>query len=298
MKALCLSSTGQTTHAFCPNRFAIDMLRSGERIGGWVKKANKLRVGSSLGDAGVHFASNRLLASLSPSDRALVEPHVQAVSLDRDETLFDAGEDVVCTYFPGSGTMTSLVITMHDGRVVEAATIGREGAVGGIVSAGHKPAFARAVVQIAGPALRIDTAALEVAKEKSRNLRELFSRYADVLLAQILQSVACNALHPLEARCCRWLLTTHDRAGRDDIPMTQEYLAEMLGVQRTTVNAVARSLQNQGLIAYRRGIIRILSRSGLERASCECYADVERHYKAVLPEIKPQKVIDASVSTA
>jgi DNA-binding transcriptional regulator YhcF (GntR family) len=129
-------------------------------------------------------------------------------------------------------------------------------------------------------------------------VRDLFFRYADALLAQVMQSVACNAFHPLDARCCRWLLTAHDRAGGDDIPLTQEYLAEMLGVQRTTVSAVARALQDQGLIAYRRGNIRILQREAVEARACECYEAVERHFREVLPEVRPQKVVDAADGAA
>jgi DNA-binding transcriptional regulator YhcF (GntR family) len=125
-------------------------------------------------------------------------------------------------------------------------------------------------------------------------MRDLFCRYSDALLSQVMQSVACNAFHPLEARCCRWLLTAQDRAGGDDIPLTQEYLAEMLGVQRTTVSAVARALQEQGLIGYRRGTIRLLDREAVEARSCECYGAVERHFRQVLPEVRPQKIADSN----
>ena len=107
-----------------------------------------------------------------------------------------------------------------------------------------------------------------------------------------MQSVACNAFHPIEARCCRWLLTAHDRVEGETIPLTQEYLAEMLGVQRTSVSPIAKQLQDKGLIRYRRGRIEILDRERLERGACECYGAVERHFHAVLPEPKPQKLID------
>lgn len=246
----------------------------------------------------LQFAGNRLLASLKAADRAIIEPLMTSVLLNRGDVLFDAGEDVTHSYFPGPGVVASLVIDMADGRAVEAATIGREGAVGGIVSAGNKPAFARAVVQIGGLALRMDTAALEAAKERSSAIRDLFSRYADTLLAQTMQSVACNALHALDARLCRWLLTTHDRVDSDEISLTQEYLAEMLGVQRTTVSGVARHLQERGLIAYSRGRVVILDRNGLEACACDCYAAVQNHVRAVLPDVKPQKVTDAKSGTS
>lgn len=244
----------------------------------------------------LQFAGNRLLASLSPTDRALLEPYMTSVLLARGDVLFEPGEDVTHTYFPGPGVVASLVVTMTDGRAVEAVTIGREGAIGGIVSAGHKPAFARAVVQIGGTALKLDSAALETAKERSGTIRDLFSRYADTLLAQTMQSVACNALHAIDARLCRWLLTTHDRVDSDEIALTQEYLAEMLGVQRTTVSGVARVLQERGLIAYSRGRMVILDRVRLEHCACECYRDVQDHFRAVLPDTRPQKVVDAKTA--
>jgi CRP-like cAMP-binding protein len=240
----------------------------------------------------LQFAGNKLLSSLSPVDRALVEPSMSAVMLGRGDVLFEPGEDVTHTYFPGPGVVASLVVTMADGRAVEAVTIGREGAIGGIVSTGNKPAFARAVVQIGGAALRMDTSALESAKERSAAIRDLFSRYADTLLAQTMQSVACNALHAIDARLCRWLLTTHDRVDSDEIALTQEYLAEMLGVQRTTVSGVARLLQERRMISYSRGRMVILDRAAIEQCACECYRDVQNHFRAVLPEARPQKVID------
>jgi CRP-like cAMP-binding protein len=239
------------------------------------------------------FAGNRLLATFSPGDRTLLESAAEVVELTRDEVLFDAGGEVPASYFPAPGAMISLVLFMEDGRTVEVATIGKEGATGGIVSCGSAPAFARAVVQMPGLALRVPIAAIESAKARSPHVRSIFCRYADALLAQVMQSVACNALHPIEARCCRWLLTAHDRAEGEVIPLTQEYLAEMLGVQRTSVSPIARSLQDQGLISYRRGRIEITDRAGLERNACDCYRSVERHFTAVLPEPKPQKLIDA-----
>ena len=229
---------------------------------------------------------NRLLAALSARDYAVVAPHLKAVELHRGQVLFEPGDEVVTTWFPGRGAVASLLIVTRDGREVEAATIGREGAVGGIVSEGHKPAFGRAVVQVAGPALSISTSHLEAAKIGSPRFSDLLSRYADALLAQMMQSVACNALHTVEARCCRWLLATHDRAGAEIIHLTQESLAEMLGVQRTTVSAVTATLQARGLIRTRRGRVEILDRKGLERIACECYEAVEGHFQRLLPEVE------------
>jgi CRP-like cAMP-binding protein len=240
------------------------------------------------GDVVVRAAArkaNRLLASLSAREYAILEPHLEPVELARGEVLFEPGDDVVTTYFPCSRSMVSLLIVTRDGREVEAATIGREGAVGGIVSEGHKPAFGRAAVQIGGEALSIPTSHLEAAKTGSPRFADLFARYADALLAQMMQSVACNALHTAEERAARWLLATHDRAGDNIIQLTQESLAEMLGVQRTTVSAVTGGLAARGLIRNRRGRIEVLDRPGLERAACECYRAVETHFTRLLPEV-------------
>jgi CRP-like cAMP-binding protein len=229
--------------------------------------------------------ANRLLAALSPRDFAVLEPHLEPVALARGKVLFEPGDDVTTTYFPCHRAMVSLLIVTRDGREVEAATIGREGAVGGIVSEGNKPAFGRAVVQVGGDAMAIPTSHLEAAKTGSPRFGDLFSRYADALLAQMMQSVACNALHRTEERCARWLLATHDRAGDKMIHLTQESLAEMMGVQRTTVTAVTGALQERGLIRTHRGRVEVLDRPGLERAACECYQAVEDHFARLLPEV-------------
>jgi CRP-like cAMP-binding protein len=230
------------------------------------------------------LSGNRLLATLPDTDLNLLKPSLSVIALPRSKVLFEPGDEVETTYFPCNTTMVSLLIVLRDGREVEAATIGHEGAVGGIISSGHKPAFGRAVVQIPGAAYAISTQRLEEAKQRSPRLGEVFSRYSDLLAAQLMQSVACNALHSLEQRCSRWLLSTHDRAGEDIIHLTQEALAEMLGVQRTSVTAVARELSERRIIRYQRGKIEILNRRALEVASCECYEAVEAHFKAVFLE--------------
>jgi CRP-like cAMP-binding protein len=229
--------------------------------------------------------ANRLLAALRPADLAALRPYLTPVALARGQVLFDAGDDVHTTYFPCHATMASLLVVTQDGQELEVATIGREGAVGGVVSSGFKPAFGRAVVTLPGAAFSVPTGRLDELKQGAPALADLFTRYADALLAQMMQSAACNALHNIEQRCCRWLLSTHDRAGDHIIPLTQEALAEMLGVQRTTVTAVARTLQDEGLIRYSRGRIEILDRPRMERRACECYAAVETHFERLLPEV-------------
>ena len=227
------------------------------------------------------FARNRLLATFPAEARALLEPYATVVELAPGAILHSSGENVVSSYFPFGPTMISLGIELADGRTIEVASIGQEGAVGGIVSCGHAPAFAHAEVMVPGPALRVPMRELEEAKMSSGHIRNLFCRFSDYLLAQVMQSVACNAFHPIEARAARWLLTAQDRAG-NRIELTQEALAGLLGAQRTTVNAVARILQDEGLISTRRGVIQVMDRVGLKRRSCECYAAVERHFGGVI----------------
>lgn len=227
------------------------------------------------------FARNRLLATFPSEARALIEPHSSVVDLDLGSIVHASGADVVNSFFPFGPTMISLGLDLADGRTIEVASIGQEGAAGGIVSCGKAPAFAHAEVIVAGPALMVPMPALEEAKAGSGHIRNLFCRFSDYLLSQVMQSVACNAFHQIEARAARWLLTAQDRAG-DRIELTQESLAGLLGAQRTTVNAVARILQDEGLIGSRRGMIQVIDRAGLKRRACECYDAVETHFGGII----------------
>lgn len=227
------------------------------------------------------FAGNRLLSTFPADLRHLIESRMEMIELDVGTAVLRRGVDVAYSIFPFGTAMVSMVVELDGGRTVEVASIGREGAVGGIISCGHVPAFTRAEVMVAGPAARVRMQAIEEAKARSEHLRNLFCRYADYLLAQVMQTVACNSFHPIEARAARWLLTAHDRGGAR-LELTQESLAGLLGVQRTTVNAVARELQDEGLITTRRGIIEVHDRAGLERRSCECYDRVERFFGEIV----------------
>lgn len=228
------------------------------------------------------FEGNLLLRTLHADDRALLLPHLERHEHPRGHTVFAAGHEVGFITFPIEQTVVTLVISMIDGRSAETATIGREGAVGGVVSNGGLPASTHALVQIPGPVLRMDSARLQEAKRQSEALRNLFTRYSDCLLAQVLQSVACNALHPIEERCLRWLLTLQDRLESSVLPITQESLAAMLGVQRTYLTRILRMLQQQGLVEVGRGRITIVNRPEAEAVACECHACVRRHFQTVL----------------
>ena len=232
------------------------------------------------------WTTNLMLAAVAACDRDLLQPHLKRVALSRGEILFEAGDDVVTTYFPCRGTIVSLVAIMREGQALEAATVGYEGAIGGLVSAGHKPAFTRIAVEVGGDAWCLPTARLEEAKAHSHRLHDLFSRYGDILFAQTLQSVACNARHSIEQRSARWLLSTQDRIGEGPLKVSQEYLANLLGVQRTSVSSTAQALQARNLIYYRRGVITIVDRAGLEEAACACYGTLEHHFRRMLPDVK------------
>ena len=235
---------------------------------------------------------NYLIAALAPADRSLILPHLELCELARGQVLFEPGDDVTHVHFPCNSTLVALVTIMRSGESAVAASIGREGAVGGVVSSGHLPAFGRAVVQTGGPAWRVRVSRLQDVKSRSITMRNLIARYADCLLAQVLESVACNALHSLEARCARWMLTCSDRTDSDVLPLTQEALANMLGASRPYVSRALGLMEDQGILVPGRGRITIVDRAKLEKVACECYTNVREHYETVLAGIYPDE--DAS----
>jgi CRP-like cAMP-binding protein len=228
---------------------------------------------------------NRLLGSLAPSELSLLETHFRDVELLPGDHLYRAGDTMDYVYFPQYGVI-SLVVMMADAPV-EVAMIGREGVLGGAALFGVKRASTDACVQVRGKASRVPVARLRQAAEQSETLRELVGRHEAAIAVQAQQSVACNALHAVEARVCRWLLEMRDRVDTDSLALTQEFLASMLGVQRTTVTAVARKLQAVGAIECRRGRIRIASRDQIEHMACECYERVRQRTAQILPEGRP-----------
>src|SRR5215468_8996752 len=223
-----------------------------------------------------HGRLNRFLATLPPHDFSLLAPHLRTIPLERGAMLHDVGEEIEHVYFPHSG-IVSFVAVMQNGATVETATIGRAGVIGASAGSGARSTIARAIVQLPGTAAWTSASQFHTAAAQSPALRDLIARHNDVLLAQVQQSVACNALHGLEARLCRWLLQTHDCVDGDAIPLTQEFLGQMLGVRRTTVTSAARPLQSAGLIRYRGGLIHISDRSALEEVASECYAVVKHN---------------------
>jgi CRP-like cAMP-binding protein len=227
------------------------------------------------------FAGNRLLSTFNAEARGLIEPSGEMVELEPGDIVLNRGDQVRSSLFPVGSTMISMGAELNGGRSVEVASIGREGAVGGIVSCGHAPAFSRAEVLVGGSAFKVPMKALEEAKSRSPFIGNLFCRFSDYLLSQVMQSAVCNTFHSIPERAARWLLHAQDRAG-DRIELTQEAFAGLLGVQRTTVNAVIQSLQQEGLVASGRGMVRVTDRAGLKRRSCECYQRLEDHFGAVI----------------
>ncbi len=225
---------------------------------------------------------NRLLAALTSEDHSLLAPHLQKLSFELGALLQEAGNPVEHVYFPHAG-MVSLLAVMSDGQGIETATVGSEGVVGAISGFGARRNFTRAVVQAPLVASRISNVHFRAALLISEPLRNLMASYNEVLLAQVQQTAACNALHTMESRLARWLLQTRDRVESDVLPLTQEFLSQMLGVQRTTVTLVARQLEQAGVIQTRRGRIVVLDRKGLEDVACECYAIVRDQMRGALP---------------
>jgi CRP-like cAMP-binding protein len=214
--------------------------------------------------------SNELLAKLPREHFNMLVPHMVTVSLTQNTVLLEASEEVDHIYFPHNG-MLSLLVVMRDGKAIETATVGREGAVGAMAGLSLYKSLVRVVVQLPMTCTKISSTNFRKVIAASEQLRNMCVQYNEVLLTQARITAACNALHPVEARFARWLLQSADRAGGDTVALTQELLAEMLGVRRTSVTEVAGKLQSEGMIAYSRGVIRVTDRAALERTSCECY---------------------------
>jgi CRP-like cAMP-binding protein len=213
---------------------------------------------------------NRLLAALPRDHFDRLLPHLSTISLAQGIVLFESGDEVDQIYFPHSG-MLSLLAVLRDGKAIETATVGHEGVVGAMAGLGLYKSLVRVVVQMPLACSKIAATHFRTAATASDPIRNLCIRYNEVLLSQARVTAACNALHPIEARFCRWLLQSADRSASDTVALTQEFLAEMLGVRRTSVTEVASKVQNAGVITYSRGVIKILDRPALMRMSCECY---------------------------
>jgi CRP-like cAMP-binding protein len=219
-------------------------------------------------------ARNLLLCALPPAEFGLLLPHLQPVTFSLGQIVYEPGERINYCYFPTSAVV-SLLYTTQDGSTAEMGLVGNEGVVGVALFLGGESTCSRAVVPVAGDALRLPAKLLQEEFAQSGHLQLLLLRYTQSLLTQISQTAVCNRLHSVEQRLCRWLLLCHDRKNRSDLFMTQELIANMLGGRRESVTVAAGHLQDAGLIHYCRGHIRIMDRIGLESAACECYRIVE-----------------------
>jgi len=214
--------------------------------------------------------ANKLLAGLPSKDFEKLSPHLIPGSFAQGAVLTEAGSEIQNVYFPMSGMM-SIVVVMNDGKAIETATVGREGVFGAMVGFGHLVSHVRAIVQVPMQAMRIPVAQFRKAGQESDALQQLAVNYNELMLVQARVTAACNALHKVEARFCRWLLQTRDIIDNNTIVLTQEFLSEMLGVRRTSVTDVATKLQAAGIISYSRGVINIIDLPSLKALSCECY---------------------------
>jgi len=224
---------------------------------------------------------NLLLDLISRADLELLKPHLGPAYLKQHQVLFEADEEIRRVYFP-VGAIISLIVTLSTGEMIEVAMVGIDGVVGASAALDGKVSLSRGVVQLSGDTVVCDLDALKSAALQSPGLLALLIRHEQTVYAQAQQSAACFATHHVQARLCRWLLRARDLSGGDMLSFTQEYLAEVLGVRRTSVTVVAHTLQTAGFIKYSRGKIQILDAEALAEGACECYATVKRHYERLL----------------
>jgi CRP-like cAMP-binding protein len=231
-------------------------------------------------DASAH-RHNLFLNSLAEADFGELLPHLTAIDLPGETVLLKDGDPITQVYFPHSGII-SLVVDLESGETIEAAMIGRESLLGGAAALGAKISLNRAIVQMAGAASVLDVGPLRSLADRSYAFRATLMKHEQSILVQAQQSAACNITHTIEARLCRWLLRSRDVTGSDDLFLTQEFLAQMLGVRRTSVSMVANTLQQAAMIRYKRGHIRIVDLEGLRDSACECYQTVRARSDVLL----------------
>src|SRR3954454_17328575 len=224
---------------------------------------------------------NHFLTSLSAQDSDLLQPHLREEPLNQRSVVFRAEEHIERIYFPTDGVV-SLVVTLSDGFMVEAGMFGSNSVVGGGSALDGRLAINQAIVQVEGTSLTVDSGVLRMLASESDTLRAGLMRHELMNLALTQQVAACNARHELDERLCRWLLQTRDLLGSNTLPLTQEFLAQMLGVHRTSVTLIARKLQESGLIKYRRGHIDVLDAIHLRDAASESYSTINDHFERLI----------------
>ncbi|QPF85038.1 Crp/Fnr family transcriptional regulator [Bradyrhizobium genosp. L] len=233
---------------------------------------------------------NNLLRRLSAADYELIAPHLALVDGGSNDLLYNPGDDVQTVHFPCGPSLASYMVPNEDGRDVETILVGREGAVGGIVSQGFLPAYTRITVKFGGPFVRLPISRLDAAKLKSISVRNIFARYADCMLAQIFQSTACNAIHSIEQRAAKWIISAIERTNGDGmVPLTHEQLSTLLGVGRSYTSRVIQNFKAEGVLDTRRGAIVIRNPDGLRQRACLCNDAVKDHFEEVLRGVYPSE---------
>jgi CRP-like cAMP-binding protein len=228
------------------------------------------------------IGANSLISALPSSIRDRWLPHLESVELPLAHVLYESGATLSHVYFPTTA-IVSLLYVLENGASAEIAVVGNEGIVGVSMFMGGKSTPSRAVVQSAGQGFRLKAETLEEEFNRAGPVLHLLLRYTQALITQMSQTAVCNRHHSLDQQLCRWLLLSMDRLQGDELVMTQELIANMLGVRREGVTEGALKLQNAGLIRYVRGRITVLDRAGLEKRTCECYAVVKKEYDRLLP---------------
>lgn len=232
---------------------------------------------------GYPMRRNQLLTLIPDAESARVEAHLEQVDFAFREHIYRDGEQARFAYFPHAGVLSMISLPHEEnGLVVEVATVGWEGVVGVplLLGAGTMPG--ECFCQVDGQAARIPATVFQELAETLPSFRRVLLRYTQALITQIAQAAACNRMHPIEERCARWLLMTQDRVGADHFRLTQEFLAQMLGVRRPSVTVAANILQKAGLITYSRGLIVVTNRKGLEAASCNCYRVINHEFQRLV----------------
>jgi CRP-like cAMP-binding protein len=224
---------------------------------------------------------NRILAALTRRDFARFDQDVELLFLEQNHPAYEPHRNIGYVYFPVN-CVISIVNVMDDGTELEAATVGNEGFVGVALALGCKQTGTKAFCQVPGFSARMSAKAFTRELDRNGALKNVVGRYTEGLISQLARTAACNSVHSIEQRCARWLLQTHERIGTTPFALTQEFLGGMLGVRRAGVSEACSRLQETGLICYSRGLIDVIDRNGLERASCECYASTKREFDRLL----------------
>ena len=229
---------------------------------------------------------NKLLEALSAAERERLRPNLETVVMPLGEVVYESGRPLHHVYFP-TDSIVSLLYVLENGASAEIAVVGNEGIVGISLFMGGESTPSRAVVQSAGKALRLPAKAMQHEFKRGGAMQHLLLRYTQTLITQMAQTAVCNRHHSVDQQLCRWLLLSIDRLSAPEIKMTQELIANMLGVRREGVTEAAGKLQKAGVISYRRGHIQVLDRPKLEKMSCECYEVVRRETDRLLPLVAP-----------